>query len=66
MVVDARQRHVICLEQGQRVVQQIGRDAELGFLARRDDLLMVPRADAGVEADHDPAAAFDPAERFDL
>ena len=66
VVVDAGQAHVVALEDGQHLVQQIGGDAELGLLAGGDHFLMVARADAGIEAHHDPSAAVEAAEGLQL
>ena len=65
-MVDAGQVHVMLAADGQHIVQQIGRDTELGLLAGGDDLLVVAGADAGIEAHHDAAAPVDAAQGLQL
>ena len=66
MLVYARQCHVVLLQQGKNVVHLFWIDTELGFLARSDDLGVMPCANAGVEANHDLAALVDTAEIVQL
>ena len=66
MLVDAGQMQVIFFQDGEQVVQQFRRDAELGLLAGGDDLGVMAGADTGVEAHHDLAAGIDAAQGLHL
>ena len=54
------------LQDGEQVVQQFRRNAEFCLLAGRDDLGVMARTDAGVEAHHDLAAGVDAAQGLHL
>ena len=66
VLVDAGQMQVIFFQNGEQVVQQFRRDAELGLLAGGDDLGVMAGADTGVEAHHDLAAGIDAAQGLHL
>ena len=66
MLVDAYQLHVVFFEDFLDLAAIFRFDAELRLFAARYDLVAVARADAGIEAHGDAAAAVHAAVRFEL
>ncbi len=66
MLVDAGQSQLVPGQQGEYLFHFVRRDAELGFLASRDHLGVVPGPDAGIEAHHDLAAGIEAAQGVQL